>query len=72
MADDAATLAAKSDPTTQPIVRRTLHDELLDRLRQMIVEGELAPATKVPEKVLCDRFGVLSDVTGFGAVLGGH
>lgn len=41
-----------------PIPRRTLHDELLERLRQMIVDGELAPGTKVPEKALCERFAV--------------
>ena len=40
------------------IVRRTLHDELLDRLRQMIIHGDLTPGGKVPEKALCDRFGV--------------
>ena len=42
----------------EQIVRRTLHDELLDRLRQMIIHGDLAPGDKVPEKDLCDRFGV--------------
>lgn len=41
-----------------PIVRRTLHDELLHRLRAIIVDGDLAPGAKVPEKELCDRFGV--------------
>ncbi|MCG8561842.1 MAG: GntR family transcriptional regulator [Hyphomicrobiales bacterium] len=41
-----------------PIVRRTLHDELLERLRQMIIHGDLEPGDKVPEKDLCDRFGV--------------
>lgn len=44
--------------TAEPIVRRTLHDELLDRLRQMIVDGDLVPGQKVPEKELCERFGV--------------
>lgn len=41
-----------------PIVRRTLHDELVDRVRELIVEGDLAPGIKVPEKALCERFGV--------------
>lgn len=41
-----------------PIPRRTLHDELLNRLRMMIVDGDLAPGSKVPEKELCDLFGV--------------
>lgn len=44
--------------TARPIIRRTLHDELLDRMRRLIIDGDLAPGTKVPEKELCDRFGV--------------
>ena len=41
-----------------PIQRRPLHNELADRLRHMIVEGELAPGEKLAEKELCSRFGV--------------
>ena len=41
-----------------PIQRRPLHNELADRLRHMIVEGELAPGEKLSEKDLCGRFGV--------------
>lgn len=41
-----------------PIQRRPLHNELADRLRHMIVEGELAPGEKLSEKDLCSRFGV--------------
>jgi len=41
-----------------PIVRRTLHDELLERVRQMIIDGDLIPGQKIPEKDLCERFGV--------------
>ncbi len=48
------TISAAPDP----IVRRTLHDELLERLRAMIIDGDLAPGDKVPEKELCERFGV--------------
>ncbi len=44
--------------TTQPIARRSLHDELVDRLRELITEGRLRSGTKVPEKELCERFGV--------------
>src|ERR1700682_2844114 len=40
------------------ILRRSLHDELAMRLRDMIVEGALKPAQKVPEAELCERFGV--------------
>jgi DNA-binding GntR family transcriptional regulator len=40
------------------IVRRHLHDELLTRLRELITDGELPPGAKVPERELCERFGV--------------
>lgn len=40
------------------INRRSLHDELLDRLRSVIVDGELEPGAKVPERELCERYGV--------------
>ena len=45
--------------TEQPAIpRRSLHDELAMRLRDMIVDGQLKPAQKVPEASLCERFGV--------------
>ena len=44
--------------TAAPIQRRPLHNELADRLRHMIVEGELAPGEKLSEKELCGQFGV--------------
>lgn len=40
------------------IPRRSLHDELVDRLRDMIVAGELAGGDRVDERELCQRFGV--------------
>lgn len=61
MAQDTDTLSrpdSGADDTEGPIPRRTLHDELRDRLRALIVDGELAPGAKVPEKDLCARFGV--------------
>lgn len=50
--------AGFTDALSLPIARRHLHDELLERLRDMIVSCELAPDTKIPEKELCERFGV--------------
>ena len=35
-----------------------LHDDLVSRLRTMIVDGELPPGTRVPERELCQRFEV--------------
>ena len=40
------------------ITRKSLHRELVDRLQPLIIGGELAPGTKVPEKDLCAWFGV--------------
>lgn len=40
------------------ISRRSLHDELVDRLYEMIVDGSLAAGNKVPERDLCETFGV--------------
>ncbi|CAO4138895.1 hypothetical protein LNAOJCKE_3561 [Methylorubrum aminovorans] len=36
----------------------SLHDEVLARLRDFIVEGNLDPGARVPERLLCDRFGI--------------
>ena len=43
---------------TQEIMRKSLHHELVDRLQMLIIHAELVPGAKVPEKLLCDRFGV--------------
>ena len=56
----------KSVAGAAPIVRRTLHDELVDRLREMIVEGDLSPGIKVPEKDLCEQFGVIAHAPARG------
>ncbi|WP_417669622.1 GntR family transcriptional regulator [Roseibium sp.] len=40
------------------IQRKSLHRELVDRLQPLIISGELAPGSKVPEKDLCTQFGV--------------
>jgi DNA-binding GntR family transcriptional regulator len=43
---------------SRPIARPSLHEELVDRVRELIIEGELEPGTKIPEKDLCENFGV--------------
>ena len=40
------------------IPRRSLHDELVERLRRRIVEGDLAPGEKISEKALCAAYDV--------------
>ena len=42
----------------QPIKRKSLHQELVDRLQLLIINGDLTPGVKVPEKDLCIRFDV--------------
>ncbi len=40
------------------LVRESLHDQVVRRLRDMIVTGELGPGERVDEKRLCERFGI--------------
>ncbi len=41
-----------------PVSRRTLHDELVSRIRDMIIEGHLAPGTRIHEGQLGQALGV--------------
>lgn len=41
-----------------PIPRRALHQEAVDRLRDLIVQGELEPGERLNERVLCGRLGI--------------
>ena len=38
--------------------RNSLHQQVVERLRDMIVEGELAPGRRIPEAELCESFGI--------------
>ncbi len=40
------------------IKRKSLHEELAESLEELIVSGQLTPGAKVPEKELCERYGV--------------
>jgi DNA-binding GntR family transcriptional regulator len=40
------------------IGQQSLHDELLARLRKLIIDGEIKAGAKIPEKELSKRFGV--------------
>lgn len=44
--------------TIDGIQRRYLHDEVADRLRVLILSGELEPKSRVNEVELCARFGI--------------
>jgi DNA-binding GntR family transcriptional regulator len=43
---------------TTPIAMRSLHDELVVALREMILNGDLEAGSRVDERALCERFGV--------------
>jgi DNA-binding GntR family transcriptional regulator len=44
-------------PSADGIQRRYLHDEVADRLRELILTGGLEPRARVNELELCERFG---------------
>jgi len=41
-----------------PISRRSLHEETVERLRDMIVQGRLAPGARLNERILCQQLGI--------------
>ena len=51
---------AASNPHALNVViqRRTLHDEVVDRMRDMIVEGQLPSGSRINESEECQRLGV--------------
>ncbi len=40
------------------IERRPLHEEAVDRLRDLIVQGRLAPGERLNERLLCEQLGI--------------
>lgn len=45
-------------PKTEPIARQPLHELVAGRVRDMIIEGQLAPGQPVNESKLCESLGV--------------
>src|SRR5262245_38326491 len=43
---------------SEPIIRRSLHDEVASRVRDMIIEGALEPGARINETQLCQSLGV--------------
>lgn len=41
-----------------PKQERPRYDDVVSGIRDMIIEGELAPGPRISERALCDRFGV--------------
>ncbi len=42
----------------QPKAAENLHGEIVGRLRDYIVEGNLADGSRIPERLLCEKFGI--------------
>ncbi|HET8789725.1 MAG TPA: GntR family transcriptional regulator [Modicisalibacter sp.] len=40
------------------IVKASLHEEAADRIRDQINEGKLVPGSRIPERQLCEQFGI--------------
>ncbi|WP_245943898.1 GntR family transcriptional regulator [Acuticoccus kandeliae] len=45
-------------PSAAPILRRTLHEQVTERVRDMIIEGHLAPGARISEAQLVEQLGV--------------
>jgi DNA-binding GntR family transcriptional regulator len=56
--DSAAKDTQMTAPRPDPIGRTALAVEITNRLRQMILEGQLQPGEKINEKALTEQFGV--------------
>src|SRR5471030_2909799 len=46
------------DGSNFPIARQALPEAAAERLRTLIIEGELAPGARLNERELCERLGV--------------
>ncbi|MDT8325820.1 MAG: GntR family transcriptional regulator [Roseovarius sp.] len=58
MYSDPEKAPAMSELKPEPIGRTALAVEITNRLRQMILEGQLEPGGKINEKLLTEQFGV--------------
>ncbi|HEY1857671.1 GntR family transcriptional regulator [Acidocella sp.] len=56
--DSLAEITAPPAATRAEPSKASLHDEVLARLRDYIVEGNLSDGARIPERELCTQFGV--------------
>ena len=49
---------AQPDSESRSSDGSTLHGNLVANIRKLIVEGDLEPGAKVPERILSERYGV--------------
>jgi len=50
--------AGSGSSTVDPIRKRSLHDEVADRVRDLIIEGHLEPGERIDEAPFIERLGV--------------
>jgi DNA-binding GntR family transcriptional regulator len=55
---DAVILSFPPAPAAVARLAGSLHRELLDALRELVNHGDLVPGSRVPERMLCQRFAV--------------
>ncbi|HTZ77429.1 MAG TPA: GntR family transcriptional regulator [Stellaceae bacterium] len=55
---EPAPIPERRRPAVGPRRRTVIHGKLLEELRDMIIEGALPAGSRVPERALCERFGV--------------
>src|SRR5258707_12368134 len=53
-----ARLKLSAIPPKPALQRHSLQDQLVAKLREMILNSELRPGSPLPEKMLCESFGV--------------
>jgi DNA-binding GntR family transcriptional regulator len=56
--DDSETLRASASDRLTGGRRANLHDTVVGRLRDLIIEGTLAPGARIAERQLCESLGV--------------
>lgn len=61
--DENTLVNEETPPRAEParalrIQRSALHQQVVEQLREMIFEGELAPGSRIPERSLCESFGI--------------
>lgn len=62
MAETSASLNLNEQPggasRATPVRRHSLYEAVTERLREMVLEGELEPGSRISEKQLCEAFAV--------------
>ena len=58
MSENTTPLVDESSILSEAKQIKTLHADLVEQVREMVVDGDLEPGAKVSERILCERFNV--------------